>query len=592
VSAAQTERDLLAVANSQSSLKGRRMKWPLDAFRSPAHVYRHAYNIYRKAVIALCIVVSLVCAGLGLQTALKAGPIWDDPTTVAMMGVLVQIGIHPEQSYEAGKSWIEGVGERGAGFYGAVTQFLAHWLETVATGESWLTVTYSVSAIMWRHVVCFIFTLCSILALFHTVSRISRSRAFGVMTIAVLSSTPVFLGISVIDEKDAPIAAGMTFLSCGTALLLWRLFQNDHISSRPKLLERPAATDAVAAVMIFLGTIIAFGTRVGAAALIGLECAIVGFLFLLALPRGIARVALASAILLFSVCAGVVLAIAVNPLARKAPIQWMMEGILYAVHPATQPLKLYGQTINSGALPWWYVPGWILAEYSATFLALVVLGGVAVTLLWRRGARIEAAYPWVPFIVQGFVLPICIVASGAVLHDRLRHLVFIIPALSLLAALGLSFCVDAIGIIGRRAALVLAILGPAFLLVNFTNTLMWYPYQYAYLSEIARAFPQYAFDNEPLGLSITEAVARMRQQGISRFYAGPAPISPAYQAEKSDVTVELLHPNTPHALPVPGGGAYYVHTRPSWGYAGLPAFCRTLFKIERQGFILGVGGTC
>ena len=549
-------------------------------------------NIYRKVIVALCIVVSIVCAGVGLATAIKAGPIWDDPTTISMMSALVGIGTHPEQSYEAGKSWIEGTGGVGAGFYGAVTQFLAHWLETVVTGESWLTVTYSVSAIMWRHVVCFVFTLFSILALLQTVATISRSWTFGTMVTAVLLSTPVFLGISMIDEKDAPIAAGMTLLSCGTALLLWRLFRNDDASGRPKLLERPAAANALAAVMVFLGTTIAFGTRAGAAALIGVECAIVGFLFLLALPKGIARVASAIGVLIFSVGAGVLLAIAVNPLARKAPIQWMMEGIVYSVHPATQPLTLYGQTINSGALPWWYIPAWILAEYSATFLALVVLGGVAVSLLWRRGVSIETAYPWVPFIVQGLVLPVCIVASGAILHDRLRHLVFIVPPLSLLAGFGLYFCVEGIATTRRRAALVLAVLGPAFLLVNFANTLVWYPYQYAYLSEITRLFPQYAFDNEPLGLSVTESVARMRQLGISRFYAGPAPIHAAYEAQKSDVTVVHLHPGTPNSRPVQGGGAYYIHTRPSWGYAGLPAFCRTLFKIERQGFILGVGGVC
>jgi len=30
------------------------------------------------------------------------------------------------------------------------------------------------------------------------------------------------------------------------------------------------------------------------------------------------------------------------------------------------------------------------------------------------------------------------------------------------------------------------------------------------------------------------------------------------------------------------GGAYYIHSRPSWQAAGLPDFCRTLFRIERQ----------
>jgi 4-amino-4-deoxy-L-arabinose transferase-like glycosyltransferase len=414
-----------------------------------------------------------------------------------------------------------------------------------------------------------------------------------------LLSTPVFLGLSVIDEKDAPIAAGMTLLSCGTALLLWRLFEKDHGSGDLDWMEKPGAANAVAAFMVFLGTTIAFGTRVGTAALIGVECAIVGLLFLLALPRGIARVATAICALLLSVGAGVFVAIAINPLARKAPIQWMMEGILYAVTPATQGLMVYGRMINSGALPWWYIPSMVVVEYSATFLALVALGGVAVILRWRRGLPIQEAYPWAPFVIQGFVFPLCIIASGAVLHDRLRHLVFVIPPWAMLAAFGLYYCVDAVRANKRRTAVLLAVLGPLFLLVNFSNTLIWYPYQYVYMSEFARLLPQYSFDNEPLGLSIHEAVARMRRLGIKQFYAGPAPTYEAYGtgtragvADGSDVAIELLHPNHPHVYPVPGGGTYYAHTRPSWGYKGLPAFCRKLFTIERQGFILGEGGTC
>lgn len=572
------------------------MKLP-EGFGAAGKSYRPAYDVYRKAVMGGCIVISVVCAAVALATAIKAGPIWDDPTTIRMMGALVKIQTQPELSYEAAKILIEKEGDKGAGFYGAVTQFSAHWLETVATGASWLKVTWSLTAIMWRHIVCFGFTICSILALLLTVRTISRSWLFANIVTAVLFSTPVFLGLSVIDEKDAPIGAGMTLLSCGTALLLWGLFKKDDGSWRPGLMPTRATTNAVAGFFIFFGTTIAFGTRVGAIALIVVECAVVGFLFLLALPKGVARVVTAFAVLLLSAGAGVFLATVVNPLARKAPIQWILEGTLYATRPATQALKLYGETVFSGSLPWWYIPAWIVAEYPVTFLALVALGLIAFFLRGRR--PVHEAYPWAPFVVQGLVLPICIVVSGAVLHDRLRHLIFIIPPLAILAAFGLYYCVDAVRVNRHRIAILLGVLGPLFLLVNFALTLTWYPYQYAYLNEIARSYPQYAFDNEPLGLSINEAVARMRQLGVKQLYAGPAPIYEAHGtgtragvSDGSDVSVILLHPNHPHEQPVTGGGTYYVHTRPSWGYAGLPAFCRRLFTIERQGVILGAAGEC
>ena len=95
-----------------------------------------------------------------------------------------------------------------AGYYGAVTQFAAHALETIASGESWLKTSYSAKAVAWRHLVCFIMTMCAAGALFLTATIISGDRRIGIFMVAALLSTPVFIGMSVINEKDAPIAAG------------------------------------------------------------------------------------------------------------------------------------------------------------------------------------------------------------------------------------------------------------------------------------------------------------------------------------------------------------------------------------------------
>lgn len=558
--------------------------------------YHRLRASYRNAVMLLCVLVAFVCAVVGLETSLKAGPIWDDPTTISMMTVLVEISKHPEQSYEAGKSWIEGTGDRGAGYYGVVTQYAAHALETIANGTPWYQITYSADAIVWRHVVCFIYTMIMVSALYFTVGIISRSWRFGIIALAVLLSTPIFLGLSVIDEKDVPITAGMTLLSSGTALLLWRLSSRDELSGDlTNWLRKSWAVSAVPGCMIFLGTLIAFGSRVGALALIGVECTIVCILMALSYKKGFARIFRSIAVIGTAVGAAMFIAVVLNPLGRKAPLHWIVEGVLYAKHPATQNLKLYGQTVHSGALPWWYVPGWIVAEYPAAFMLLLLFGLYGIVRFLSQRPGIAAVTPWVPFAVQGFFLPLCIILSGAVLHDRLRHLHFIVPPLCLLAAYGLFLCVNKARF-NKPATIVLAILGPALLLFNFATTLIWYPYQYAYLSEIARSQPQFAFDNEPLGLSITEAVSKMRKLGIASFRAGPAPIHAAYEdpltMQKTGVSVLYVGPGTPNERPVAGGGAYYLHTRPSWNAADMPSFCRTLFQIKRQGVVLGVGGEC
>ena len=543
-------------------------------------------RVYAKLTVVLCILIALASAAVGLRTALKAGPIWDDPTTIEMMHVLVGIGAHPETGYEAGIAAMEVPGFRGAGYYGAVTQFAAHALETVANRTSWLQVSHSAQAVAWRHVVCFIMTMCAAVALFLTASIISGDRRLGIFMLAALLSTPVFIGMSVINEKDAPIAAGMTLLSCGSALLLW---QASFASTNWK------STGALAALTIFLGTLFAFGTRVGALALIAVECAVVGIAAIVLCKGQLLRIVNTIAVLAMPVLAGVALATIINPLGRKQPIRWIIDGIAYAGHPVTQPVKLYGVTVDSGALPWWYVPAWMVGEYPLAFWLLVGLGVWGLmTLLSRKPTR--AAYVWAPFVAQGLLLPILIVFFSGSFYDRLRHLLFMIPPWCMLAGFGLYVCVERMRQNGRLRSAMLAVLATALLTYNFAMTVIWYPYQYVFLSEIARLWSQFSFDSETLGLSVTESIERMRERGITQFRAGPAPIFAAYEdpgnVQRLGVAIGYVGPGTPHPAPVPGGGAYYLHTRPSWGFAGVPPFCRELFRIERQSVILGVGAQC
>ena len=206
-------------------------------------------------------------------------------------------------------------------------------------------------------------------------------------------------------------------------------------------------------------------------------------------------------------------------------MRWIIESVSYASGTGVAtPVRFYGETPTSNALPWWYIPGWIVAEYPVAFLMLLAFGVAGVVLLLVRKPRLERCYPWVPFVVQGLILPVCIVVAGAVLYDRLRHVLFIVPPLCMLAGFGLYFCAANVDGSPTWRAASFVLIGPALLLMVFTSTLVWYPYQYAYLSEVARAFPQFSFDNEPLGLSVNEGIQRMHLLGVKSLRAGPGPI--------------------------------------------------------------------
>ena len=163
----------------------------------------------------------------------------------------------------------------------------------------------------------------------------------------------------------------------------------------------------------------------------------------------------------------------------------------------------------------------------------------------------------------------------------------------MLAGAGLYYCVVTVRARGARARALFAILAPAFLLINFGSTALWYPYQYAYLSEFARGFPPFAFDTDYLGLTMQEGIKTMGQQGIRRFRVGPSPTMGIYNTSEYGYALDLVSAAySIHPHPIAGGGVYFVHSRPSWGASGLPDFCRVLFTIKRQGVILGAGGQC
>jgi hypothetical protein len=284
--------------------------------------------------------------------------------------------------------------------------------------------------------------------------------------------------------------------------------------------------------------------------------------------------------------AGVLFAALTNPLGRKAPIEWLWESVAFSPSlSAPISTTLYGVKVQSTALPWWYVPGWIVVEYSLPFLLLAVIGAAA-AIGRLKTEKLDRALAWFPFVIQGLILPLVIILVGATLYDRLRHLFFIVPPFCLLAAFGLYVCFSSVKMSASLRAKALPLLGAACLLLNFGATVLWHPYQYAYLNALGRIFPDYTFDTDYWGLTVAEAIERMKDRGVETVRVGPAPIFLSYEAE--DPIVVRPHPR-PTVLE---HGYYYVHSRPSWWATGLPESCRTLFEIRRQGANLGVGGEC
>ena len=289
------------------------------------------YENYRKAFAALCILVILVSMALGFGTSLRAGPAWDDPTELQVFNGFLELASQPELSYEAGKDKIDRLSP-GSGFYGVLPQYVAHVWDVVVDGGPWSKlVDTNVQVIARRHAVSLLFVICAAIGIFVTFAVVARDLLPAFAGVAVLLSTPVFLGLSSIDPKDGPVAAGVTLFSCGCALLLWQV--------RPSAGDIPQSVknwrvNTIAGLAIFFGTAITIGTRAGTAALLAVEGTLVCMAIAIeTLVNSRAKtMILPLGILLLTACGGAILTIICNPLAPRAPIQWVIDSIAFAAH--------------------------------------------------------------------------------------------------------------------------------------------------------------------------------------------------------------------------------------------------------------------
>jgi hypothetical protein len=137
------------------------------------------------------------------------------------------------------------------------------------------------------------------------------------------------------------------------------------------------------------------------------------------------------------------------------PYLWAEPGtrLLYVLgrtgHFPWPGLTLYlGQLVAADALPWHYLPVWMLITIPLPYSLLATLGvGTALATLARRGrAALLRPGAWLDALFLAWlVVPIAaIIATQAVVYDGWRHVYFVYPALLLLAlrgarALGLAW---------------------------------------------------------------------------------------------------------------------------------------------------------
>jgi hypothetical protein len=177
------------------------------------------------------------------------------------------------------------------------------------------------------------------------------------------------------------------------------------------------------------------GTRAGGVVLVIILVGLTSLVALIAYRSAGAVIALTSAA---CVTLGVALVVAGNPVGRLAPLRWLLDSVeLASRFPGVHPIVMFGHVVDCNHLPLWYVPGWLAVQIPTPYMLLLAAGLAGCVKGWRLVGSKSAA-SWAPFAIQGAVLPVMIVASGAVMYDGLRHLLFMLPPLAMVAASGVT----------------------------------------------------------------------------------------------------------------------------------------------------------
>jgi hypothetical protein len=354
------------------------------------------------------------------------------------------------------------------------------WLQTLIAAVQSLGVADPLTI---RHALTFLVGLAGVAALY-PIARLSFGRWVGPAAIAICLSTGYLYGNLFFAPIDVPFLAAMGWSTLAIMAM-----------ARTTVPAWPATIGAGIAMGLALATrtggIITHAYLLGAMALCCLEAAMASGA---AARRSLARIAVRTAA-----------ALAVAWLVAFALWPWLQLGNPFTqfkmayVHFATLGTDFafdhWGRRLLTTELPWSYIPEQWLARFPIGFLGLLataVLLGAAAAIRWARAAatRDGLGAALLGLARSRNILLVWVAAFGpvaflmitrATLYDGVRHTLFVIPMLTLLAGWALVRVAGALG----RARMVAAPLALGYLGVVLADLATLHPLEYIATNALA-----------------------------------------------------------------------------------------------------------
>jgi len=501
----------------------------------------------------------------------KAGIGWD--TTYETSGSIYVRSVPPGSTLEEAYEYVPTILE----FYGVLIQFLADKLNKIFTNSNEFLMPYSPTTHLWQGSVNIFIGGIAVAGLSYSVFKVTSSLITGAAVWGLLNTLPIWLGMSHVNFKDFPVAAGLTLISSG--LILASSEKVNYKIPWPSL------------IFIFLGAFITIGARPGAIVLI--LALILGskiiYLFMYILQkRSFLDYFFRLSIVALLTGLGVATVRFINPVAKIDILRWLSDAVgLAGSFPLNIPVRVAGKDFSSLELPWWYSPVYFLAQ-TPILLLIVLLVGVflLIHLLFTNPKESEFSnlFIFTPLAIQVVILPAAIIASGAVTYNAVRHFLFVWPALIVLVIFFTKLIVNYFINDKKLSSSFFAYTLILLITVNFYASLRWIPYSYAFINPVAGyENTKRNWDLDYWGVSAREGIERLNfATGIDEIYVMPTAASSTPFGGLDVPSEEDAVAGIPHGL--------YVFIL--WKHKILPEKCDILFEIKRDRQTLGMGGVC
>jgi hypothetical protein len=217
--------------------------------------------------------------------------------------------------------------------------------------------------------------------------------------------------------------------------------------------------------------------------------------------------------------------VAAWPWAQQDPLRHPVQALLENARFQFAGSMLFdGIRVSPQSLPSTYLPTWFAISFPEFYAVGLAAGLVpAAAFLLRRGRRMPTVAVVLGLVVMACLPPALAVWRRAVMYDGMRHFLFVVPFVAVLAGRGFAAAVGDLAalrtssrpLVAARAAIAAVAVGAGVLSLGLTvgDLRALHPYEYVYFNRLVaggQAAASARFETDYWGLSYKEGLDWLR----------------------------------------------------------------------------------